>query len=123
MSASAAPGASADDVAPADWPLRIAQRAFAALLENATPHEAAHAAFRAAQLRSIARRTWSTLSADSQARLARWLTVQLATAPPRDAAGHALARIDAALAATVAGTLAHTREELGLRDHGGAAAA
>ena len=56
--------------------LRHAQRAFAALLEtNRRVGE-----FRSAQLRSVARRTLSALSADDRALLADWLALQLVAA-------------------------------------------
>lgn len=95
------------------WPLRLAQRAFAALLGE--PRGGAPAsAFRSAQLRSAAQRTLSTLSADDAAQLARWLALQLATTKAR-AATHAasrLARVDARLAANVEAAARRAREAL-----------
>lgn len=80
--------------------LRMAQRAFAPLLER----NVRHTTFRFAQLRSGARRVLSALSADDRVRLARWLAL-LCTAAAMDAREVAelrLARIDATLAASVA---------------------
>lgn len=98
----------------AGLPLRLAQRAFAALLEDRALADVANlAAFRAAQLRSGARRTLSDLSADEETVLQRWLSLQLATrhAGATDALRH-LTRVDAALAAAVASSLAGTRKDL-----------
>jgi hypothetical protein len=122
MTASAAASNAADAAAATEWPLRIAQRAFAALLEYAPAAHADGEAFRAARLRRSARRTWSALSADSQALLLRWLTVQLATRASERGA-RAIARIDAALAANIAAALARVRDELLPHGRDGAAAA
>ena len=80
--------------------LRIAQRAFAPLLER----DVRHTTFRFAQLRSGARRVLSALSADDRVRLTRWLALLCAAAAmdAREVADLRLARIDAALAAGVA---------------------
>ena len=121
-----APAPRADDGQPssaAGWPLRLTQRAFAALLELALHGGGTAGAFRAARLRGAARRTLSALSADDHARLVRWLALQLATAARETDAAAALARADAATAAGVAALLARTREELGAGGTGGAAAA
>ena len=112
MSASsAAPAWKASSAA--GLPLRMAQRAFAALLEGGERGE-----FVAAQLRSAARRTLSALSADEQSELMRWLSLQLASREACDAinASSPLARVDAMLAAGIAAGIAaalpRTREEL-----------
>ena len=59
---------------PASLELRSAQRAFAAVIDS---HRRV-GEFRSAQLRSVARRTLSALSADDRARLADWLSLQIA---------------------------------------------
>ena len=92
----------------ADLPLRLAQRAFAALIEEPARNAARNGAeFRLAQLRSAARRTLSALSADDQACLSRWLALQFVCAV---AASPHLARVDATLAANVDGMLELLRE-------------
>ena len=109
----------------AGMPLRYAQRAFAALIEEMGAQGAANVGtFRAAQLRSAARRTLSALSADDQARLQRWLALQLASHDLQDggAPRNPLARVDAMLAANVGSALMRTREELSLRGGGAVAA-
>jgi hypothetical protein len=94
----------------APLPLRLAQRAFAALTEA---RRGPTGAFRLAQLRSAARRTLSALSADDHAQLQRWLGLQLASAGAQAAdALRLFARVDAALAAQIGAALARTREEL-----------
>jgi hypothetical protein len=91
-----------------DLPLRLAQRAFAALIEEPARNAARnHAEFRFAQLRSAARRTLSALSADDQACLARWLALQFVSAA---ASSPHLARVDTTLAANVDGSLELLRE-------------
>jgi hypothetical protein len=93
--------------------LRDAQRAFAALID-------AHrrvGEFRGAQLRSVARRTLSALSADDRAELADWLALQFA-AGTRHAADGALdivARTDAGLIARVRRALPARVEMLAIR--------
>lgn len=57
------------------WPLRLSQRAFAALLEA---QRRLAGEFRLAQLRAAAQRTLSALSADDRTRLSRWLSLLLA---------------------------------------------
>jgi len=104
-----------------DWPLRHAQRAFAALIEHAT-HARAGGGFGAARLRAAAQRTVSALSADDRTQLARWLAVLAASQRESAAASHALARVDAGLAASAAALLARTRERLMQRRRTGAAA-
>lgn len=98
----------------ADLPLRLAQRAFAALIEEPARNAARNdAEFRFAQLRSAARRTLSALSADDQACLARWLALQFINAA---ASSPHLARVDAGLAANVDGVLESLRERFFTRD-------
>ncbi|HEU4664020.1 MAG TPA: hypothetical protein VFS55_08315 [Dokdonella sp.] len=97
-SVSTGAGASAAE-SDASLALRIAQRAFAPLLER----HVRHTTFRFAQLRSAARRALSALSADDRVRLARWLALLCAAVAidAREVAEQRLARIDAALAAAV----------------------
>ena len=94
--------------------LRLAQRAFAAFIDDAAQDRADANAFRAAQLRSTARRTLSALSADDQPRLTRWLTLQFAAgvAPNNIVASRWLARVDARLGANIITAIARTRDEL-----------
>ena len=95
--------------------LRLAQRAFAALIENgAADRGARFNLFRTAQLRTAARRTLSALSADDRSRLSRWLSLQLAARSARgaDRVNAALARVDARFADRIGAVLAQTREEL-----------
>lgn len=101
-------------------PLRLAQRAFAALIEASWPRSAG--ALPLARLRRIARRTLSGLSADDRSRLSRWLSLQMASAsaPGTDVA-RMLATAAPALAAHVDALLAGTREELSTRSAGTAA--
>ncbi len=93
----------------AGLPLRMAQRAFAALIEGGNRGE-----FATAQLRSTSRRTLSALSADEQSSLSRWLSLQLATNSVHNRVGTSspLTRVDAILAAGIAAMLPRTREEL-----------
>jgi hypothetical protein len=98
---------------PANLELRVAQRAFAASLDSRR-----HAGeFRAAQLRKAARRTLSALSADDRARLADWLSLELATLDARAAEDMlgAFARIDTALVARVRRALPRRVEALAAR--------
>ena len=93
--------------------VRLAQRAFAALLEQADADVGT--SFHAAQRRSAAWRTLSALSADDHAQLLRWLALQLASGATRvGAACRSLARVDALLAATVSAALFSARQELRL---------
>ena len=100
--------------------LRLAQRAFAAFIEDAARKRNCGGAFHAAQLRSAARRTLSALSADDRPRLNRWLILQFAAGVASDgaAARRWLARVDAHLGANVGAAVGHVREEL--RMHSGA---
>lgn len=108
-------------LAAVDWPLRHAQRAFAALIEHATRARSG-GGFRAARLRAVAQRTVSALSADDRAWLAHWLAVLTASEREPAAASRALARVDAGLAASAAALLARTHERLLQRRQPGAAA-
>ena len=94
-----APGAEESRERTASLPLRAAQRAFAAAIDG---HRRG-GEFRDAQRRAAARRTLSALSADDRARLADWLSLQLAAAAGRvgDGALALLERIDGRLVARV----------------------
>ncbi len=104
--------------------LRLAQRAFAAFIEDAARNDSSGGAFRAAQLRSAARRTLSALSADERPRLNRWLILQFAAGvtPDSAVARRWLARVDTRLGANVAAAVTHVREELRAPSGAGAAA-
>ncbi len=107
----------AQDRAPgwASLPLRMAQRALAALIEDVGNDASRHAEIHLARLRSQARRTLSALSADDQAQIARWLALQFAS---RDAGEHAqqwVGRVDATLAAGIEALQASVREALSIR--------
>ena len=93
--------------------LRHAQRAFAALVD-AHPRAGE---FQGAQMRKLARRTLSALSADDRARLAAWVSLLLATGDSRavDASIGSLSRIDAALVARVRRELPRRVEALAAR--------
>lgn len=126
-SAEAATGGTAgeDGLAPA-WaslPLRLAQRAFAALIEDLSRDASRHAEIHLARLRSQARRTLSALSADDQQQIARWLALQFASGDACDQASQWLARVDAPLAAGIDGLLASANEALSARIGDGAVAA
>jgi hypothetical protein len=84
--------------------LRVAQRCFAPLLETGVRHTT----FRFAQLRSVARRTLSALSADDRVRLARWLALLGANGGDgaREFVESRLVRVDAMLATAVLALLA-----------------
>jgi hypothetical protein len=107
-------------VTDASLALRVAQRAFALLLERS----ARLTTFRFAQLRSGARRTLSALSADDRVRLTRWLALLCAAGDEndREAPDQRLARVDATLAASVATVLASLREQRVAKATGAAAA-
>ena len=109
----------------AGMPLRLAQRAFAALIENPPMRDPrSPAEFRAAQLRSAARRTLSALSADDNTALVRWLGLQLATLDQHTAGALRvpLNRVDVVLSAAVATAVEQLRGDLALRGAGAAAA-
>ncbi len=101
------------------WPMRLSQRAFAALLEARRRHAGT---FRLAQLRGTAQRTLSALSADDRLHLSRWLSLLLAN----DERGgtdlaRLLARVEPMLAAQVDATSVRMREESFARSAGTAA--
>jgi hypothetical protein len=97
--------------------LRLAQRAFAALIE--TPRRHGPDPFRRAQLAGAARRTLSALSADECAGLAGWLALQFASGSGAGRAGAqgVLARVDATLAAEVGMALAGVLDRLRPASH------
>ena len=103
--------------------LRLAQRAFAAFIEDAAQDGTHCSAFRTAQLRSTARRTLSALSADDRPKLHRWLILQFAAgiAPDSRLASHWLARVDVRLGANIDAAVIRAREEL--HEHAGTGAA
>ncbi|HEV7492010.1 MAG TPA: hypothetical protein VGO25_14495 [Rhodanobacteraceae bacterium] len=93
--------------------LRCAQRAFAAVID-------AHGRvgeFRGAQLRSVARRTLSGLSADDRTRLAEWLSLQIAVGAKdiEHGALDLIARIEAGILARVRRALPRRVEALATR--------
>ena len=104
--------------------LRLAQRAFAAFIDDAAQDRVDANAFHGAQLRSTARRTLSALSADDQPRLTRWLTLQFAAGvvPDNTVLTRWLARVDARLSANISTAIARTREELRAHMSAGTAA-
>ncbi len=81
------------------WGLRLAQQAFAALLED----KQRPASFRVAALRASARARLTTLSVDDRGRLQGWLALQLATESASAASKglDALCTIDALMSASV----------------------
>ncbi len=95
-------------------PLRLAQRAFAALIERAADASVNPADLHLVRLRNAARRTLSAMSADEQARLARWLALQLATTSMQGTgqSQQRIARVDPALSASVDNALGAAREAL-----------
>lgn len=83
----------------ASWPLRLAQQAFALLLEDSRRHSA----FRVSGRRGVARDALSAVSGDDRGPLERWLALQLLTVPSTvavDSLG-VLAMVDAPLAGAV----------------------
>lgn len=121
-----APIALAADARALEWaslPLRQAQRVFALLLEDAGSDAPSHAEIHLARLRSQARRTLSTLSADDQANVARWLALQFASRDVEAWPQPWVARVDAALAAGIEGLRAAARETVSTRAGHGAVAA
>ncbi|MEP6882344.1 MAG: hypothetical protein ABI866_10150 [Dokdonella sp.] len=85
--------------APGTWCFRLAQQAFAALLENS--HR--HGSFRVAALRGSARTALSAVSGDDRGLLESWLALQLATSRAKLASNSlgTLATVDLSLAASV----------------------
>ncbi len=101
---------------PDHWPLRLAQQAFAALLEDSRRQ----GSFRIAALRATARAALSALSVDDRGLLERWLTLQLVSlnvGPPSACLG-TLAGVEAALAAAVRMQLPRARTCLETRNTG-----
>ncbi len=94
--------------------LRSAQRAFAAVIDS---HRRV-GEFHGAQLRSVARRTLSALSADDRTRLADWLSLQIAAGARsiEDSAIGLIARIEAGIVARVRRALPRHVEALAIRD-------
>ncbi len=97
----------------ASMELRCAQRAFAAVID-------AHGRvgeFRGAQLRSVARRTLSGLSADDRTQLAEWLSLQIAAGAQHIEGGalDLIARIEAGIVARVRRLLPRRVEALAMR--------
>jgi hypothetical protein len=95
---------------PVSLELRHAQRAFAVLIE-------AHrrvGEFRGAQLRAIARRTLSALSADDRTTLADWLSLQLAATDAGESELGLLARVDMPIGARVRRALPERVEALAM---------
>ncbi len=81
------------------WPLRLAQQAFALLLDDSRRHSG----FRVAPRRGVARKALSAVSGDDRGPLERWLALQVLTAPAaiaNDSLG-VLATVDGALASAV----------------------
>jgi hypothetical protein len=107
----------------ASLPLRMAQRAFAALIEDVANDASRHAEIHFARLRSNARRTLSALSADDQQHIARWLALQFASRNAGDQAHLWVARVDATLAAGIDALQATANEALSARAGRGAVAA
>jgi hypothetical protein len=93
--------------------LRFAQRAFAAVIDS---HRRV-GEFRGAQLRSVARRTLSGLSADDRTRLGDWLSLQIAAGGRNieDSAISLIARIEAGIVARVRRALPRHVEALAMR--------
>ncbi len=88
----------------ASWALRLAQQAFAQLLEDS----ARHSGFRVSARRMSARAALSALSVDDRGPLEHWLALQVLCASTVLAADsiNVLATVDAALATAVRGQLA-----------------
>lgn len=92
----------------AGLPLRLAQRAFAALFDQLD----SEGTFQGAQLRGAARRAWATLPAGERMRFSCWLALQLASTSARGAMAHrALAGVDSQLAVAVDVALVRVFEE------------
>ena len=97
---------------PQGWRVRLAQQAFAALLEDGQRL----GNFRIAALRASARAALSALSVDDRERLERWLSLQLATHSASTASNDlgALATVETLIAANVRTRLPKTSRQLGL---------
>ena len=123
MSAPVALAAEARAPAWASLPLRLAQRAFAALIEDVANDASRHAEIHLARLRSQARRTLSALSADDQQHIARWLALQFASRNAGEQKRQWIARVDATLAAGIDSLQATANEALSAHARRGAVAA
>ncbi|HNR92619.1 MAG TPA: hypothetical protein PKO41_09360 [Dokdonella sp.] len=90
-----------------DWNLRLAQQAFAELLEQ----RRRHSSFRVTAQRRSARRGLSALSADDRGRLERWLALQVVTAASGESGEglDLLATVDPTLVAGVRAQLPRLR--------------
>lgn len=91
-------------LAHASWSMRLAQQAFAQLLEDS----ARHSGFRVGARRTLARKTLSAMSVDDRGLFERWLSLQVLCAPTARATEsiNVLATVDAALATAVRSRLA-----------------
>jgi hypothetical protein len=95
------------------WPLRLAQRAFAAALDQARHH----GGFGIGALRAAAQTRLSALSADDRGLFEDWLSVQLVTTPvatPSNQLG-VIAMIDSVLAGAVRQRMPRTLARLANR--------
>ena len=101
---------------PGSWCFRLAQQAFAALLENS--HRLG--SFRVSALRTSARTALSAVSVDDRGRLECWLALQVATTRAHLASNSlgTLATVDLALAASVRLKLPQALSTLVGRSHG-----
>lgn len=104
--------AQSTDIGPAQasWPMRLAQQAFAQLLEDS----ARHSGFRVGARRMAARETLSALSVDDRGPFERWLSLQVFCAPAAIATTsiNVLATVDATLATAVRSRLVPLALEL-----------
>lgn len=104
--------------------LRLAQRAFPAVIEDAARTRTGQGTFGTAQLRSAGHRTLSALSADDRSRFNRWLILQFAAGGAPDSAlvRRWRTRVDARLGASVSTTVAPARAQWRDASNPGAAA-
>ena len=96
---------------PTQLALRLAQRAFAALIDHPSSRRGSTELLRGAQLRSLAQRTLPALSADARADLARWLALQFVARGAHPGSCQ-LSRIDAMLCAQTIALMAPAHLEL-----------
>lgn len=89
--------------APTSWPLRLAQQAFSALLEDSRRQSG----FRVGSRRASARSALSALSVDDRGPLERWLAMQVLTTPAGETTANldVLATVDAPLTSAVRASL------------------
>ena len=108
----------------AELALRLAQRAFAAFIDDTARRWSHATAFGDAQVRALARRTLSALSADDRSRLQRWLIVQCAARAGAEGAlvGRWLKRVDPSIGATVVAAVPGMHAQLHCHTHVGTAA-